>query len=386
MIYVDVIWKKMIIIWVLIVLALSSCQEKTNSDKNEVDLSSTIGREWINFFDNLNYDLKFTTIDEDPIIIGPNSHIKLVNSTGIYIENASTLYRYSTEGEVRNKIGAKGQGPGEYPYPGTVGFINPAMIVLNNSGRMQYFDTLGTLVGEIPLSNGLEGASVLNDSTLIAYSREFDAEHFVETLHWLTLTGIEKASREIYSDTESVDMVAMGWPTLDQMNDRLIFRDEWSTDIYSIGENGIYHMVNLDFGQRNPSRGYYQDGNLMERAPSEIIYIQKLISNGHLAFLTLLYEQKLQQIIIDISSREVLYSKIYVEQPDTPLGMGMRNIPTLKFWPEYISPEGDFYAIAETSHLSEDAISALRKISGCKLVDEDSHLIICLKNGAFSAQ
>ena len=384
MIYVET-WKKVFIIF-LTALTLTSCQGKLNHAETIVDLSDDIGRERAAFVEDLSDNLQIVVINEDSIMIGANSHIRLVNPSGIYIENKGTLYRYSSDGNILNSIGVNGQGPGEYPYPGTVGFINPDRLVLINSGRMQYFDTLGSFVKEIPLPNGINGARIFNDSMLIAYSRDFDAEHIDEKIPWLTLSGIEQASQKIYSDNISVDMVIMGWPSLDYVNGRFVFRDEWSTDIYSVGDNEISHMLSLDFGRRNPSREYYQDGNFLERANTEIISIQQFISNGDLAFLTVLYEQKLQQIIIKISSQEVLYSKVYTEKPDCPFGIGFRNISMFKFWPEYVSSTGDFYALIDTAYLSEDELSALRKIRGCEFISEDSHVILRICDGKVFTQ
>lgn len=350
-----------------------SCSETHES--NNIDLRNL---EEINIepdLETLVCDIEIIPIYEDSEMLGSNPNIKLVNESGIYIEDAGTLKRYSHKGIFLNYIGRKGEAPDEYIYPGMVHSYKDNQLALTNLNRIQYFDSLGNFINAVPFPNKFMGVSFLNDSVIVAFQRIYESDGMRESIHWLSHDLEEYDKRQIYSDDKDLNVIVTGYPSRNKVNDTIYFRDEWSPDIWSIGCSDIKTYVTLDFGRQTPDRAYYQDLTMRTMADKKVQYIENSILDGHLLFLILLHNRTMRQVIIDIDSRKVRYSKKYVNEPNHPLGVELKEYP-LFFWPDYISDDGWFYDITDVTYLTDEQLNDIGNKCGIILIKELNYVII----------
>ena len=112
------------LIAVFLINIASSCVHGTDgSGSMRIDMLPLIANDVSNDIEKVGLDVEFIPLEtNDSLLLGGNTIVKYVDQDNIIVESLQTLYRFDRQGKFLNRIGRKGQGPGEYVSPGRVSF------------------------------------------------------------------------------------------------------------------------------------------------------------------------------------------------------------------------------------------------------------------------
>lgn len=116
-----------------------------------------------------------------PLFSGDTQHIKLdVNGEVLvynvfngehYIGTQEGILRYGKDGNFMNRIGEKGEGPGELRFFSFFGFANNRVII-SNANKIAIFELDGKLVEEKPNPLKMEKVVMLSDDLLLGQEKD----------------------------------------------------------------------------------------------------------------------------------------------------------------------------------------------------------------------
>ena len=326
-------------IWIIlmvcsVVSVLHSC---TKSDKpTVVDMHAIINNDKECHVEDIFDKLTFLPLEtNDSCLLGADINLKLVDSTGVYIESDNRLIRFSPDGRFICHIGRQGGGPGEYPYPGRVNHAGQNKVVLYYAQRLQFFNTDGMFLESVPVDKNVETLTLLDSATVFKTRRYYgDNGKLIEEAIWSDLKGVDLKRKIIYQDSTEMDMVMKGVPQKQILDGNIYFRDEWGTDIMLLTPDSIIPYVALDFGPATPARTDYQAAGAIDRLGSEVVNLESTIIGANCIFTTVFYNDAMYLAVINMDGCVPLFSKCYSETspPDGLPGIPFRQFNST-FWP-----------------------------------------------------
>ncbi len=129
-----------------------------------------------------------------------------VHSSGIYIQEGHTLTRYDRESlRIKQRIGKKGEGPGEFKSPPAFYFIDNT-IFADARGKYAYFSTGGKLIKETRKPG--RGPYIPLQGNMVFQKISFDLKSRTTPIEVMLVDNAGKTIKSMYNGVdENVDMV-----------------------------------------------------------------------------------------------------------------------------------------------------------------------------------
>lgn len=371
----------------IFVIACNSNKDLNVVEGSDVDIRQAMLVERVSSFDQLFDSIGYIPLEtNDTVLLGGRAVIKYVDDENIFIESESELYRFDISGKFLNRIGAKGQGPEEYLYPGFVSVEQKSKLVyLFTNKHLQVWTFDGKLIKKIFIddSRNLVFGSVLDSQYLITMFREhLDGGGICSTIAWLDYSGKVVREEVLYKDDEEVKVRLWGTPTHSQLNGTHILKEEWSDTIYVVDGKGYRTFCSLNLEELAPSRKVVQE--LSPDKYQNYAIIDEVLIGARYLWVNLFHKETKYEVVVDMLNKTLLHSCRYTQKPEYGFGIANPAIQGMVFWPKYIDVKGDVYMLLQPSNLTEAGRRSLDEICGGSLMDESNPVLVCTRCKSFN--
>ena len=325
-----------------------SCNDNNTSSIPIIDFtkfnSHSDGLEASSIFSEINYIQLETTKD---CLLGPGQ-IVYVDNSQIVIRSESELFRFSDTGLFLNKIGAKGNAPGEYLYPGNIYFDNtlPVFKVVDlQRKKTLMFEPNGKYVGEEKNVTSKECMEYwyLDNQSVIASFRKESKDKVRDELYILNTDGDTLYS---YFDAfmDGAQKISFFYyPSIQQTSANTIIKLPFNDTIFSAHvKNGFTPIAVQHFGNEKITRQIAEDFNLNKKFRND--YINEVFSLVSDRYIFLSYNKKNAKycVVFDrvknkVTGMDKLLYEDYVSR-QAQLGIIVTTEKSgFKFFPKYVS-------------------------------------------------
>ena len=370
------------LIAVFLINIASSCVHGTDgSGSMRIDMLPLIANDVSNDIEKVGLDVEFIPLEtNDSLLLGGNTIVKYVDQDNIIVESLQTLYRFDRQGKFLNRIGRKGQGPGEYVSPGRVSFDPVARrLYLFTNRSLQEWSLEGEYVRtlEMPDRESLQSVSAMLNDTLVMIRRYYgDEGELTETVQWSRIDGKSLIDKVIMSDSTKIDVAMYASPEHYRVGECEFFRDEWDNKLFRLKYPDMTEFVWFDFGRHNTDRSIFQSGNLREKLGDENVSIKQCIVSGDYKWMKYRLENLDRYVLIG-KNNECLYHSTALSPRDTPSGLPVVDGMMLSFWPTYIDDQSRLSCVVYPDMIDDQPLEYLSKVTGTE-IDPDSNPVVAL--------
>lgn len=362
----------------LIVLCFCSCNS-SNDNGRYIDMTSFIGEEVSNDIDDIGMTMQFIPLEtNDSLLLYGNSIIKYMDADHIIIESGRSLYMFDGDGRFLNRIGRRGQGPGEYISPGRVSYdpISKHLYLFTNKSLQEWsLDGQYIKTVEFPNPATLQSVSALPGDTLFVVRRTYGGSgELTQSVQWCDRDCKLIGEKNLLVDSTKIDIAMYASPEYYRVGNVEYFRSEWDNKLSRIIYPDISEYRVFDFGRYNADRVVFQSGNLREQLGDRYANITKCIMGNGNTWMTFRLDDRDNYILIDAQGK-CLFHSIASDPEDEAVGIPVVKGHGLAFWPSHIDDLARISCLIDPGSLDETDLSLLSEKAGRPITAEDNVIV-----------
>lgn len=362
----------------LIVLCFCSCNS-SNDNGRYIDMTSFIGEEVSNDIDDIGMTMQFIPLEtNDSLLLYGNSIIKYMDADHIIIESGRSLYMFDGDGRFLNRIGRRGQGPGEYISPGRVSYdpISKHLYLFTNKYLQEWsLDGQYIKTVEFPNPATLQSVSALPGDTLFVVRRTYGGSgKLTQSVQWCDRDCKLIGEKNLLVDSTKIDIAMYASPEYYRVGNVEYFRSEWDNKLSRIIYPDISEYRVFDFGRYNADRVVFQSGNLREQLGDRYANITKCIMGNGNTWMTFRLDDRDNYILIDAQGK-CLFHSIASDPEDEAVGIPVVKGHGLAFWPSHIDDLARISCLIDPGSLDETDLSLLSEKAGRPITAEDNVIV-----------
>lgn len=239
---------------------------------------------------------------------------------------SKSVMAFNAQGNFINKIGALGQGPGEFLNPAHMA-IDPykdQILMYDNLKKcILSYDLDGNYLQSINLEFRIDAFDVIFPDKIALYYNYYGNENIrmlpKHNIHVVNERG--KVIKKYFNRENSIKPNHSGINHFSHQNNKLLFNASFDNNILEYTENGFLIKYKIDFGEKGLNEDRlkkmmrtFQGKEILfdEIDNSDYTYITGFQETGNFLILTTSYKKKLYSIIYSKSTKNITISNIYL--------------------------------------------------------------------------
>ena len=324
-----------------IALISIACNRQANrqaSNDNMIDLSRQLSNRIVgkvsDFADAVSHII-LETCNES--LLPAHSFIIHIDSQNIFVLGRHRVYRFDGNGNFKNRIGSRGQGPGEFEslYAAIVDYDNHQVLMLAPGGRVLIHDFDGNFKHQIRLSDNADHQAHYAGNGTFAVIAHCAENGFTTLLRVYSNEGELLQTHILMTDTydffRGVRSVPLLYNALGYLNIKFLYNDT----IFRLSDGNIIASKMLYTGRFRPSREmveYFDRRDNLERNFLQIIHIVE--TERYMFFQA--WRNGMQGFIYDKESGRFLHSGSIATRFVRTIGVENDITGYGKFWPRIV--------------------------------------------------
>lgn len=243
-----------------------SCSQKTTEGSINIEFNSALDfSEWIT-----GKTVELTPLETNSnSLIGDFNNLKVVNEElFIFSMSEKYIYRFSKNGQFINRIGAIGNGSGEYRNPSSFMVNQDTVAILCNYGN-------DSRIYKYTINGDYSNYSTINNSQF------YDLEQLESTVFYSTsasdvdyrVAKITKNKPKGIINTSLNKSMTIQETNFSKNKSQLLYHDSFDNKVYKINKDSAWISHQLNFGRYNLKASYFEGQDLYQN-------FDKMMKNG----------------------------------------------------------------------------------------------------------
>lgn len=290
----------------------------------------------------------------DSSLLDDGAHVIYADESDLFIRSADKVYHFASTGQFLNKIGVRGNGPGEYAmlYSVAVDRLNKCLLFYVGQKRILQWKYDGTFQKEIILHDAGETTALclLDGKRILSENRLYSDKGLKTSLHLLDLGGNLLQEIYLYEDELEVNQSMQTVPLMYEYHDMVKYKDWNSNALYLYkGEDIVLDCV-FDFGKYTPSRELLEDVSRKQTLLKECIQLVDIKESETRFYILLIHEGGLKGVIMDKHKGELLCNQT-ITMPQRGGGIVNDYISESFFWPSFVDDNNVMYGLVAAEYV-----------------------------------
>lgn len=355
-------------------LLISCTQEKTAYDSLEYGVEHDIPCVLSSVCDNIEC-IPLETTDE--CFLRGNAYIVHADEETLLLKSGDYIYNFASDGKFISRIGAVGNGPGEYSRLISVSVMpdSSRLLLYIGQNRVQIWRYSGEFMKQIRLSDSLRmTTAIYHDGMIISESRAYTSSGTNISLNYFDLEGNLQNRKIIYKTEYEENVSLQTFPIFYSYNDTLHYKFGWESDIYGIMSTAFDTLKQVSFGKYDPRKEEVENMQLREK--SHKVNVVDVRESQRYSFILAVYSQSLRAIIYDKSLNNICCAQT-IDRPQIGGGIENDQIKGTNFWPHYIDKNEIMYGLLPAGELDREQIMQIEHMTNSQeKVSQESNPIV----------
>lgn len=325
---------------------------------NVLDLKTAIQQEKNSLLSDLCDSLQCIPLEtNDSSLLGKRCFVLYADEQNIFVKSDYTVYRFNSDGRFLNKIGQRGNAPGEYNVAYSVSVDKESKCLLYYVGqkKVQFWGYDGLFQKEIQLRSEGEITVVkfLNSAgRLIAEKRSYSDDGLQTYIEIFDMEGNLLKQIPMNIDSQKVSLTMKTVPLMYTYGSGVKYKDINCNTLYSFDNNSESQDWILNFGSYTPSRELLEDVSQKETLLRDYVQLVDIQESDNTFYFLTICDGRLRGVVVDKESGNLRYSQA-IGLPQ--MGGGIENdyIKDSCFWPSFISESNVMYALLPVEKLTD---------------------------------
>lgn len=330
-----------------------------------LDLETAIRQEKNSLLSDLSDSLQCIPLETNDLsLLGKRSFVLYADEQNLFVKSDNTVYRFSSDGRFLNKIGQRGNAPGEYNVAYSISVDEKSKCLLYYVGqeKVQVWRYDGLFQKEIQLrSEGeITMVKILNSDRLIAEKRSYSDDGLQVYIEIFDMEGNLLKQIPMNNDGQRVSLTMKTVPLMYTYGNGVKYKDINCNTLYSFDNEPESRDWILNFGSYTPSRELLEDVSQKETLLRDYVQLVDIQESDNTFYFLTVCDGKLRGIVVDKESGNLRYSQA-IGLPQ--IGGGIENdyIKDSCFWPSFISESNVMYALLPVEKLTDAGVLDMKR-------------------------
>lgn len=316
----------------------------------------------------------------DSSLLGNRAYLSYADEQNLFIMSNNVLYRFSSNGDFLNKIGRRGNAPGEYnrAYSISADKERKCFLYYIGQNKIQFWGYDGEFMKEIKLQDDgeLTAVNILGQDQIIAESRTYSDNGLKIDIDIFNQEGELLKKIPICEDEQTVSRSMHTVPRLYHTRDTIKYKDINGDILYSFSKNSYDREWILNLGGYAPSREVLENVAQKEALMRDFAQLVDIKETKKQFYFLIVHDNTLRGIIANKETGHLEYNQV-INIPQ--MGGGLKNdyIDKSCFWPSFVSDSDEMYCLLPVEKLTTTGkLDVERYMSGTVNLVEESNPIV----------
>lgn len=284
----------------------------------------------------------------DSSLLGNRAYLSYADEQNLFIMSNNVLYRFSSNGDFLNKIGRRGNAPGEYnrAYSISADKERKCFLYYIGQNKIQFWGYDGEFMKEIKLQDDgeLTAVNILGQDQIIAESRTYSDNGLKIDIDIFNQEGELLKKIPICEDEQTVSRSMHTVPILYHARDTIKYKDINGDILYSFSKNSYDREWVLNLGGYAPSREVLENVAQKEALMRDFAQLVDIKETKKQFYFLIVHDNTLRGIIANKETGHLEYNQV-INIPQ--MGGGLKNdyIDKSCFWPSFVSDSDEMYCL-----------------------------------------
>lgn len=351
----------------VVILSIASCNHGVSQMSGVVDIEHAMKVEKNTVLSELCDSIECIALEtNDSSLLNNRAYLLYDNEKALFVRSDQYIYRFSSDGHFLNRIGRRGDAPGEYNrlHSVSIDSINERFLFYVGHNKIQVWGYDGVFQKEILLKTKklISAVCLLNGTKILAENRLYSDKGLDTSLGIFDMEGnlIKETFMEKYNQSIDVGMYTM--PVMYAKSGGTRYKGVYNHVLYIANEDTIIQQVKFYLGRYEASREYFEDMNKRETLLKEMVQLVDIQENVEELYILLIHDNALRGLIVDKSTGRIEYSGV-ISIPQNGGGIENDYIAGSCFWPSFISNSGVMYSLLSVENVSDKGLSDIKRYS-----------------------
>jgi hypothetical protein len=327
--------------------------KNNNYDDVYIDLKSIINTEKSINLSALADSISYIQLEtSDDCLLPENIAIIHMDSTDVFVVDNKCIYRFSSNGTFKNRIGRIGGGPEEYPQLlfTIVDPVNKLIFILTHNNVLFFYNYDGHFIKKIKLQGEIKSIDILNNNEIVCTSCDYENGFSAYLLscdydgNLLNKYLLEKDDHS-YQRTMHTSSISYSF------HHALRIKSPHNDTIFQYNNNGISKHKVLSLGKYSPTRELVEDVNRKHELYANYVQILAITESDNYLFL-LAFKNNIRGIIVEKANHNIVFNK-EIENPKKGGGIHNDVDGLATFWPMMYCYKNAVARIVHPSYIYE---------------------------------
>ena len=321
--------------WLLIlsITCLFSC----NSNVDTIDISH-IEKVNIEIAANDVYrSINFVPLETKSECLLSNPSVFAINDSSVFIWDKDDVYRFSSSGKFRNRVGSYGKGYGEHGHINSVNYDRKrdALLLGSFDGAVYKYKSNGDFIGKSSLTFQKELLQTVrwNDAMdcMVCEIREYSEKGLNVHLQLVSFEGEKLKTFEIYSDNHNIPLNMLKSGMLRNSNEGVYFKLPFDNRLFFLSNNGLSVPLIFEQGDAAPSRRDIEDMEYSAKTRLVKQRINNIVITNENLYLSIEKAGKDYDVLINRDDNTIIHcSRI---DRNKQIHLSLSDMKSFSFWP-----------------------------------------------------
>ena len=321
--------------WLLIlsITCLFSC----NSNVDTIDISH-IEKVNIEIAANDVYrSINFVPLETKSECLLSNPSVFAINDSSVFIWDKDDVYRFSSSGKFRNRVGCYGKGYGEHGRTNSVNYDRKRDVLFIGcfDGTIYKYKSNGDFIGKLSLTFDEELLQNVRWSDamdcMVCEIREYSKKGLKVYLQLVSFEGEKLKSFEVYSDNDNIPLHMLKSGMLCNSDEGVYFKLPFDNRLYLLSNNKLSVPLIIDQGESAPNRRDVEDLDYSAKTKSIKQQINNIVITNKNIYMSLENEGKYYDVLINRDDNTIIHcSRI---DRNKQIHLSLSDMKSFSFWP-----------------------------------------------------
>lgn len=358
----------------LVILGIISCVHNISEGGDVVDIEYAMKVEKNVVLSELSDSIECIALETtDSSLLNNRAYLLYGNERILFVKSDEYIYCFNSDGSYLNRIGRRGDAPGEYNrlHSVSIDSINERFLFYIGHNKIQFWGYDGIFQKEILLKTEklISAVCLLNSTKILAENRLYSDNGLDTSLGIFDMEGnlIKETLMEKYNQSIDVGMYTM--PVIYAKSGGTRYKGVYNNVLYIANEDTIIQQVKFHLGRYEASREYFEDMNKRETLLKEMVQLVDIQENMEELYILLIHDNALRGLIVDKKTGRIVYSSV-ISIPQKGGGIENNYIIGSRFWPSFISNSGVMYSLLSAENVSDKGLSEIKRYSRTSIQED----------------